>query len=551
MNTRIVFVENQTQSSSSVRRFCSKQSMKLDVVHSWDDAHRHIQKEGAAIVLVGVHEEYRSGEIKRLLEVFPDICVMVLVRQQNLDVAIQALDEGALDYFVRPILDWRRFAHKINMAQDLWNKTMELKKLREEHLERQKLRDMTIFENLKGSSEGLFSVMEQIKDIADVPFSTLIYGESGVGKELVARALHDTSSRRGEPFVAINCSAISPEIFESELFGHEKGAFTGAQSKREGICSSVGNGTLFLDEIGDLPKRLQPKLLRLLEQREFRPVGSNRIQKFTARVVAATHVDLEKATSDGRFRHDLYYRIAVQEIFIPPLRQRKSDIHLLSLYFIRKFNEICSRSVQGISTQARDALESYSWSRNNVRELEREIQRAMIRVQDGDEIDTSHLFWYRGQRYNASEYEELMNNIHQRESISSHIQGSERSLSEKANVSTDQARLSSNEHAMEDKPPIKSSINENNIDDKNLDAKNIDVNNIDENNIDDNTASEELPEWIELDYKRAMEANKIEFLEIYLNYHLQRNNQSKTATAQAIGIQAPNLHRLIRQIKSE
>ena len=124
VNTRIVFVENQTQSSSSVRRFCSKQNIDLEVVHSWDDAHSLIQSPGAPIVLVGVHEEYQSGEIKRLLEVFPDICIMVLVRQQNLDVAIQALDEGALDYFVRPILDWRRFAHKINMAQDLWNKTM-------------------------------------------------------------------------------------------------------------------------------------------------------------------------------------------------------------------------------------------------------------------------------------------------------------------------------------------------------------------------------------------------------------------------------------------
>ena len=512
---RIVFVENQTQSATSVDMFCKKQNIDLDVVEDWNAAHQLIQKQGAAIVLVGVHKEYQSGEIKRLLMSFPDIYVMILVRQQNLDVAIQALDEGALDYFVRPILDWRRFGHKIHMAQDLWNKTMELKKLREERVNRQQLRDLTVFENLKGSSEALFSVMEQIKDIADVPFATLIYGESGVGKELVARALHEKSSRRDEPFVAINCSAISPEIFESELFGHEKGSFTGAQGKREGICSIVGDGTLFLDEIGDLPKRLQPKLLRLLEQREFRPVGSNTIKKFTARVVVATHVDLQEAVRDGNFRQDLYYRIAVQEIFIPPLRERKSDIYLLSLYFVRKYNEICGKSIQGISTQAKDDLEAYSWKQNNVRELEREIQRAMIRVQDGTEIHSDHLFWYRGKKYTVEEYDIQMN---QQRTIENNtvVQVEQKSIPE---------QLISTESTNQDVMKVQT-----------------------ENN---SSHSSDMPVWIELDYKGAMEANKIEFLEVYLNYHLQKNNNSKIATAQAIGIQAPNLHRLIRQIKPD
>ena len=207
--------------------------------------------------------------------------------------------------------------------------------------------------------------------------------------------------------MAVNCAAISPDLFEAELFGYKKGAFTGANTSREGLCKVANHGTLFLDEVGELPLPLQAKLLRLLEQKEYRPVGSDNSANFTGRIVTATNVELEEAVMAGRFREDLYFRISVQELFVPPLRERLEDVQLLAYHFIEQFNQTCHREVHTISPSALRLLESYDWHQNNVRELQREIQRALVRVADGQtELLPEHLFWHRGKAKDSKKYGE-------------------------------------------------------------------------------------------------------------------------------------------------
>jgi DNA-binding NtrC family response regulator len=292
---------------------------------------------------------------------------------------VLALEAGASDYFLRPITNWNRFYHILRNTQKLWSEQIELQKLRSKMELLRSFRSDERFSDIKGNSAIIQQLLGQIKSIAPLDVSTLILGESGVGKELVARAIHKYSNRIKGPFVSVNCAAISPELFEAELFGHQKGAFTGATQTRLGLCSAASGGTLFLDEVGELPSSLQPKLLRLLEENEFRAVGSDALQRFSGRVIAATNVDLEVAVQKRKFREDLYFRLSVQELYVPSLRERKEDIQLLSFYFIEQYNKTCRRQVHQIDSKALSILETYDWHRNNVRELEREIQRALVR----------------------------------------------------------------------------------------------------------------------------------------------------------------------------
>jgi len=234
-----------------------------------------------------------------------------------------------------------------------------------------------VFEGIVGRSAALQRVLQEIEVVAPTDSGVLILGETGTGKELIARAIHNLSARRDRPFVKLNCAAIPSGLLESELFGHERGAFTGAIMRKAGRFEVADKGTLFLDEVGDIPLELQPKLLRVLQEHEFERLGSTRTQQVDVRVVAATHRDLKQMVEDGEFRSDLYYRLHVFPLSVPPLRERREDIHLLVRHFVDEYARRMNRRIETIPPQAMEALRSYSWP-GNVRELQNFIERAVI-----------------------------------------------------------------------------------------------------------------------------------------------------------------------------
>jgi Nif-specific regulatory protein len=266
----------------------------------------------------------------------------------------------------------------------------ERKKLLDEntHL-RQELRERYDFSNLLGTSGPMRQICEQVAQVARTMTTALIRGESGTGKELIAHAIHYNSLRANKPFVKVSCAALPESLIESELFGYEKGAFTGAQARKKGRFELAEGGTLFLDEIGDINLGTQVKLLRVLQEREYERLGGTETLKSNVRLIAATNKDLEKAIQDGTFREDLYYRLNVFTIFVPPLRERKTDLLLLADHFLETFSRTHSKNIKRISTPAIDMLMSYHWP-GNVRELENTLERAVL-VCDGHVIHAHHL----------------------------------------------------------------------------------------------------------------------------------------------------------------
>jgi Nif-specific regulatory protein len=254
---------------------------------------------------------------------------------------------------------------------------------------REELRERYEFSNIVGNSGTMRRVYEQVAQVVGTGATVMIRGESGTGKELIAHALHHHSPRAGKPFVRVNCAALPETLVETELFGHERGAFTGAQSRRKGKFEQADGGTLFLDEIGELSPSTQAKLLRVLQGREFERLGGNETVRVDVRLITATNKDLEKALAEGSFREDLYYRLNVFSIFVPPLRERKSDVLLLADHFVEKYTRVHQRTIKRISTPAIDMLMAYHWP-GNVRELENTIERAVL-VADGDVIHGHHL----------------------------------------------------------------------------------------------------------------------------------------------------------------
>jgi len=254
---------------------------------------------------------------------------------------------------------------------------------------REELRERYEFSNIVGNSGPMRHVYEQVAQVVGTGATVMIRGESGTGKELIAHALHHHSPRAGKPFVRVNCAALPETLVETELFGHERGAFTGAQARRKGKFEQADGGTLFLDEIGELSPSTQAKLLRVLQGREFERVGGDQTIRVDVRLITATNKDLEKALADGTFREDLYYRLNVFTIYVPPLRERKSDVLLLADHFVEKYARVHQRTIKRISTPAIDMLMAYHWP-GNVRELENTLERAVL-VADGDVIHGHHL----------------------------------------------------------------------------------------------------------------------------------------------------------------
>ena len=308
----------------------------------------------------------------------PATVVIVLTAFGAIDTAVEAMKLGAFDYLTKP---FNRDELKLTVRKGL-----QLQGLTEENrLLKEELSGRAEFKSIVGTSRAMEGVFSVVRKVADTEATVLITGESGTGKELVARAIHSGSSRRGAPFVAVNCAAIPRDLLESELFGHVKGAFTGAIRDKEGKFQLAEGGTIFLDEVGDLPVELQPKLLRVLQERVVEPIGGTSPQRIDVRIVAATNADLEKWITQGKFREDLYYRLCVIPIQLPPLRERVEDIAVLLRYFCARFGA----EAVTFSKQALERLQSYAWP-GNVRELENTVERLLI-MREGDLVGVDEL----------------------------------------------------------------------------------------------------------------------------------------------------------------
>ncbi|MBT4763348.1 MAG: sigma-54-dependent Fis family transcriptional regulator [Bdellovibrionaceae bacterium] len=300
----------------------------------------------------------------------PSIQCIILTGFGSIEDAVLATQKGAFHFITKPfnLKEVVGLAHKAISHLNLIN---------ENHTLKSALNTKYHFDKIIGNSDKIQDVLNLVEKVADTDTTILVTGESGTGKELIAKALHYNSSRANKPFVPINCGAIPSELLESELFGHIKGAFTGAINNRMGRFEMADEGSLFLDEIGDMSAHLQVKLLRVLQERKFEPIGSTKTVESNVRIIAATNINIEKAIQEGRFREDLYYRLNVIPITIPPLRDRKSDIPILLDHFMDKFNTLRNRKVEGISSNALDLLFHYSWP-GNIRELENLVERLVI-----------------------------------------------------------------------------------------------------------------------------------------------------------------------------
>jgi DNA-binding NtrC family response regulator len=319
--------------------------------------------------------------LDRIKHLDPDALMIMITAYSSVETAIAALRKGAYDYITKPFINE-------DILQTVRNALRVRELFRENRFLKRELQQRYHFENIIGRSDALTKIFRVVEKISATSSSVLIHGESGTGKELIARAIHYNSPRADGPFIAINCGAIPENLLESELFGYVKGAFTGAQSNRQGMFKAADGGTLFLDEIGDLPMTLQVKLLRALQEHEFMPLGSDKSVVFDARIIAATNKNLEEEITAHRFREDLYYRLSVISITLPSLRERREDIPLLARHFIDKYSQQTGLPSKKISDEAMQRLINHEW-RGNVRELQNAIERA-VTLSD-DRIETEHL----------------------------------------------------------------------------------------------------------------------------------------------------------------
>lgn len=323
------------------------------------------------LVLMDVKMPEMNGleTLTQIKEYDPRILVVIMTAHSNLNDAVLAIKEGAYDYVEKPV--------KPQLLSEIVKKSLEARAAVSSLALSNPIFDDDLDTEIVGNTQKMKEVFNLIYRLCKVDTTVLIRGENGTGKELVAQAIHLNSPRKSGAFIAINCGAIPENLIESELFGHEKGAFTGAIERKIGKFQLANNGTLFLDEIGELRPDLQVKLLRVLQEKKFTPVGSPREIKTNARIIAATNRNLEKMMADGQFREDLFYRLNVMPIFLPPLRDRTEDIPALTQQFIKKFNREHHREISDISPEALQALKSYRWP-GNIRELENMIERAFI-----------------------------------------------------------------------------------------------------------------------------------------------------------------------------
>ncbi len=373
MTARILVAEDERAIQLAIRGLLRRDGYEVELADNGEAAIRKIKETPLDLVLtdLALGQGPSGMDVLRFAKQHrPEAAVVMITAHGTEKIAVEAMKLGAEDYVPKPF-DNEELRVVVQRALERTRLQRENRML----LERVE-RDFG-FENLIGSGPAMRQVFETIQKVAETDLSVLIRGESGTGKEGVAQALHQRSSRRTRPFVAVNCAAISRELVESELFGHEKGAFTGADARRVGKFEAAHEGTIFLDEIGDMPRETQAKVLRVLEEKSFERVGGNRPVEVDVRVVAATHRDLEEEVREGRFREDLYYRLNVVEIAIPPLRERVEDLPALAERFLTQVAERLERPKKSIDVDALASLARHAW-RGNVRELRNAIEQASV-----------------------------------------------------------------------------------------------------------------------------------------------------------------------------
>jgi len=381
---QILLIDDDPGNREALNLLLSRSGFRVQTAASGEEALKILTATPFSVVITDLFLPGVSGiEILKQVKLeSPYTNVILITGNASAETAVEAMKEGAFDYITKPI--------DFDKLTILVNKAFEKSQLVAENLYlRQQLRGKYSFDNLIGHSPAMQQVFARLEKIVHTDSTILILGESGTGKELVARAIHFNGTRRNKPFIAINCGAIPADLLESELFGHVRGAFTGAVADKPGKFELADGGTIFLDEIATMPMHLQMKLLRVLQEQEVERVGGSRRTKLNVRVISATNAELDKEVRAGRFREDLYYRLNVIPIKLPPLRERRSDVPLLVRHFLQSICKEMARPLMSVSPAAMRALESYDWP-GNVREMENIIERS-VALTDGDVIDKRDL----------------------------------------------------------------------------------------------------------------------------------------------------------------
>jgi DNA-binding NtrC family response regulator len=385
MQGRVLIVDDEKAMLLALKGLLGKEGYQVETAGSGEEALRHIDTGRFHVVLTDLSMDGVGGMqvLEHARRVDPDVAVIMITAYGSEKIAVQAMKLGAADYVPKPFDndELRRVVRRM----------METVLLRRDHRRLlEQVQGVFGFENIVGQTPAMQRLFETIDRIADTDVTVLVRGQSGTGKELVANALHYRSPRRGRPLVKMNCAALSQELVESELFGHERGAFTGAIARREGKFEAADGGTLFLDEVGDMPLETQAKLLRALQEKEFERVGGNSPIRVDVRVIAATNQDLEAGVRSGRFREDLYYRLRVIELVIPPLTERREDIPVLIDHFLKDAARRFQREVKPLTGEALRACLVHPW-KGNVRELRSAVEQALL-LAPGPEITPADLF---------------------------------------------------------------------------------------------------------------------------------------------------------------
>jgi len=383
-NPRILVVDDELIVCESCQRILDEEGYEVEVALSGQEAFEKMKESLFDIVITDLKMPTIDGidVLKYIRKEFPDTIVIMITGFSTVETAVEAMKLGAFDYIPKPFTP--------DEVSVVVKKALEKRSLQLENIYlRQELQEKYGFHNIVGKSKKMQEIYRIIAKVAPTDSTVLIYGQSGTGKELIARAIHFNSLRREKQFVPVDCAVLSENLLESELFGHIRGSFTGAVTTKPGLFEIADGGTVFLDEVGNISLSIQAKLLRVLQEREFTPVGGTKIKKVDIRLVAATNKTLEKMIKEETFREDLYYRLNIVPMYLPSLKERQEDIPMLAIHFLKKYSEEMGKTIKGFTPEAMERLIRYHWP-GNVRELENVIERSVVMV-DGEMVQPEHL----------------------------------------------------------------------------------------------------------------------------------------------------------------